>query len=366
VTARTLRITFLTDRPGLSGGARVIADYARHLLSQGHDVRVFAQPAPKPTLRQRVKAFLRHDEMPRAPLRSPFFDPLGERFQRLKKPGAARAEDLPDADIVIANFWTTAAPVAALPPSKGAKLYFMQDYGAQGQPIEEVRRTWSLGLKTITINRALKAAVEKVSGEKARLVPCGVDPHFVRGAPREASAGPPTVGFVFSNNAMKGSRYCIEAIEKARRAVPVLRAVSFGPAAPREPLPDFIEFSAAVSDEGAKAIYGSADAWLFGSVNEGFGLPIIEAMAAGTPVIAARSAAAPDILAHGGGYLVNVADTDEMAERIIELCGLDADAWRALSLKAQATASLYSLSEARRKFEEAVIAAAEGRWNEGA
>lgn len=361
------RITFLLDRPTLSGGVRVVADYARHLIDKGHDVRIVARPVKRPGLARRLNALVRNKPAPRGRGATTFLDPLGARVTYLPGDAPARASDIPDSDIVIATFWTTADDVASLPPSKGVKAYFMQDYGAEGQPVADLHRTWSLGLKTITINGALKSSVEKASGETARLVPCGVEPLFVRAAAREMRGGPPTVGFVYSNNAMKGSRHCIEAIEIARRRILGLRAVSFGPSAPRgsaAPLPAFIDFRAGVSDAEAKAIYESADVWLFGSINEGFGLPILEAMASGTPVVAARSAAAPDILQHGGGRLVDVANPDQMAAAIIEIASMGGSDWTALSREAQQTAAKFSQMEARRKFEAAIIDAVEGRWSD--
>lgn len=164
---RKLRITFLTYRPALSGGARVIADYAGYLLRQGHDVRIYAQPETPPPLLRRFKARLQGAPEWK-PRRSPFFEPLGDRFVRLPRAGAPRAEDLPDADIIVANFWTTANWIVGLPASKGVKAYFMQDYGAAGQPIEDVHKTWSLGLKTITISRYLQDEMMRVSGAPAR------------------------------------------------------------------------------------------------------------------------------------------------------------------------------------------------------
>lgn len=360
---RKLRITLLTFRPILSGGARVIADYAGHLLRRGHDVRVFAQPEAPPLLR-RLKARLRG-----APAwknkPSPYFEPLGDRFIRLPRVGPPRAHELPDADVIVANFWITANWLNDLPASKGAKAYFMQDYGAGAQPIEEVRKTWSLGLKMITISRYLQNEIARVSGAPSLLVPNGVDPAFIVDQPRAPRSGPPTVGFVFSTNPMKGSAYCIEAIRRARESIPDLRAVAFGPKQPADAaaIPSFIEFKANVSEAEAGAIYASCDAWLFGTIREGFGLPILEAMAARTPVIAAASAAAPDILAHGGGRLVPVENAEAMAAAIVDVCRLEGPEWRALSDSAFETSRRYSLDAARTNFEEALIAIADGRFD---
>lgn len=362
---RKLKITFLTYRPALSGGARVIGDYATHLLRRGHDVRVFAQPETPPPLLRRLKSRL-GGKPEWKPRESPFFEPLGERFSRLSRPGAPRAEDLPDADVIVANFWITATWIAGLPASKGAKAYFMQDYGAAGQPIEDVRRTWDLGLKTITISRYLRDEIAASSGARSILVPCGVDPAFLIEGERKPRTGPPTVGFVYSNNVMKGSRVCLAAVERARKVLPDLRVVAFGPKPPETAgtLPSYVDFKANVTEAQARAIYGACDAWLFGSLREGFGLPILEAMAAGTPVIAANSAAAPDILEHGGGRLVPAGDADAMAQALLEVLALPAPEWVALSRQAYSTAQKFSLETARTRFENALLAIADGRFTE--
>jgi glycosyltransferase involved in cell wall biosynthesis len=364
---RRLKITFLTNRPGLSGGARVIGDYAAYLHRQGHEVRVFAQPDKPRRLLPRLKATLK-GEPPAAPRPSPFFDPLGDRFVRLPRSGKPRDADLPDADVIIATFWNTAEHVAALPSAKGAKAYFMQDYGAAGQPIDDVRKTWTLGLKMITISRYLQNEIECASGEKSILVLNGVDPSFMAPSPRSFRDGPPTVGFLYSTNAMKGSRDCIAAAVRARETIPDLRVLSFGPKAPADAgeMPAWVEFRPKVSEAEARTIYGACDAWLFGSIREGFGLPILEAMAGRTPVIAARSAAAPDLLRHGGGRLVPVSDPVAMAAAIIELCRLSPADWRALSEAAFKTASRYSIDAARARFEDALYAIADGRFDEAA
>jgi glycosyltransferase involved in cell wall biosynthesis len=57
------------------------------------------------------------------------------------------------------------------------------------------------------------------------------------------------------------------------------------------------------------ALYAGATALVFPSRFEGFGLPAIEAMAAGIPVLAARAGALPEVVAEGGQLL----DPDDTA-----------------------------------------------------
>ena len=50
-----------------------------------------------------------------------------------------------------------------------------------------------------------------------------------------------------------------------------------------------------VPDEGLRALYGAARVVWFPSRYEGFGLPVVEAMACGTPVVTSRASSLPEI-----------------------------------------------------------------------
>jgi len=62
-----------------------------------------------------------------------------------------------------------------------------------------------------------------------------------------------------------------------------------------------------VSDDHLRLLYNGAEIFVFPSLFEGFGLPVIEAMACGTPVIASNVTAIPEA-AGKAGLLVNVKD----------------------------------------------------------
>ena len=74
-----------------------------------------------------------------------------------------------------------------------------------------------------------------------------------------------------------------------------------------------------VSDEVLKGLYKSSDLLLFASLNEGFGLPILEAQAACLPVIAGNNSAMPET-AGEGALLVDASDTDAIRGAITRLC----------------------------------------------
>ncbi len=94
-------------------------------------------------------------------------------------------------------------------------------------------------------------------------------------------------------------------------------------------------------DEADKpALYAGADALLFPSRYEGFGLPPLEAMACGTPVIASRAASLPEIVGDGG-LLYDPDDTTGMAEGLLAVL-TDGPTRAALAEKALAQARRFS------------------------
>jgi glycosyltransferase involved in cell wall biosynthesis len=75
-----------------------------------------------------------------------------------------------------------------------------------------------------------------------------------------------------------------------------------------------------VSDQDLPVLMQSAEMLVFPSLHEGFGLPVIEAMALGVPVVTSNAAALPEV-AGDAALLVNPSDVDEIASamrRILE------------------------------------------------
>jgi glycosyltransferase involved in cell wall biosynthesis len=70
-----------------------------------------------------------------------------------------------------------------------------------------------------------------------------------------------------------------------------------------------------VPDHLLPAIYSAASVFAFPSLYEGFGLPILEAMACGTPVVASRASCLPEV-AEGASVLIDPNDTEELADAL--------------------------------------------------
>ena len=66
------------------------------------------------------------------------------------------------------------------------------------------------------------------------------------------------------------------------------------------------------------ALYGGADAFVFPSLYEGFGLPPLEAMACGVPVLAANVTSLPEVIGNAG-VLFHPHDVDGLCEALHEV-----------------------------------------------
>jgi glycosyltransferase involved in cell wall biosynthesis len=79
-----------------------------------------------------------------------------------------------------------------------------------------------------------------------------------------------------------------------------------------------IQFVGFVSDDDLLQLYNSCDVFVFPSFYEGFGLPVLEAMACGRAVTCSATSALPEVV-DGAAILFDPYDTDEIARAIADL-----------------------------------------------
>ena len=93
-----------------------------------------------------------------------------------------------------------------------------------------------------------------------------------------------------------------------------LREVEKSPCAGR------IHLTGYVSESDIAAWYARAAIFAFPSLDEGFGMPVIEAMAAGVPVVTSNGSALPEIVGDAG-LLIDPRHDDELADALSQLAG---------------------------------------------
>jgi len=331
-----VRVTFVLPVASLEGGVRVVAEYARQLDRRGHVVRVVSlgrRPSLPLARRARIvigdvargrlaKAW--RGPTPPMPSRS-HVDELGDLHDRRPHAGPIRDADVPDADVVISTWWQTVAWVAGLSPSKGRKVHFLQHdervmARTPAERDEAGRASWrEPGFRRVAVASWIAEVGRREFGAASEVIPNAVDRDLFNAPPRERNETF-TVGFMNSPVPFKGADIAQEAWRLARGRVRRLGLRTFGSQPdPSRPLPPEAVDVIAPPQPQIAEIYRACDAWLFASRCEGFGLPILEAMACGTPVIGTPTGAAPDLIDGTNGVLVPADDPRAMADAIVDL-----------------------------------------------
>lgn len=361
----SMKITFVLPTVSMAGGIRVVSIYANLLKERGHEVCVVSTPPAKPSMRNQLRSVLKGKGWISNQPSPSYFDHLDVHHHILETYRPITDRDVPDADVVVATWWETAEWVAALSDRKGAKAYFLQHHEAHDYlPGDRVNATWSLPMHKITIAQWLvDLARERFGDTDVSLVPNTVDPHQFYAEPRTKQPVP-TVGVMHSVVPWKGCDVSYAAFERARSVVPNLRLIAFGTQPPEDNFPVGAEFTVNPSCGTLRSLYAQCDGWLFGSRFEGFGLPILEAMACRTPVIGTRAGAAPDFIHHDSGVLVEIDDVEAMADGIIRIAKMSEAEWQAMSNRAYQRATQNTWDDSVVLFEQALQRAIY-RFNEG-
>jgi len=139
-----------------------------------------------------------------------------------------------------------------------------------------------------------------------------------------------------------------EAFARLRETRPQLRLVLTGGGLDRlAPLPEGVESLGSVEPEHLASLYRRAACLVFPSLYEGFGLPVLEAMACGCPVAASNAGAIPEV-AGDAAVLFDPTDVDAMAEAMLE-ADRRRDELRSLGLT---QAAKYTWDETARRHED--------------
>ncbi len=161
-----------------------------------------------------------------------------------------------------------------------------------------------------TGSESARRDIERLLGiapERIVVAPDGVDARYVPGGDKPSRRGaPPTVLYVGRRDPYKNLAGLVEAFARLVRDEGVdarLRIV--GPEDDRYPeawqvarrlgVADRIEWTGYLDDAGLVRAYQEADVLALLSRYEGFGLPVLEAMACGTPVVCSHAASLPEV-----------------------------------------------------------------------
>ncbi len=171
--------------------------------------------------------------------------------------------------------------------------------------------------QVITVSEFSKRELAELLGVEAEVVPGGVDPRF---APQASRRDRPYVLTVASHTARKNLSALVPAAQAlAREGVDLLVAGGHRPQFAAEANLTGLTLLGHVPDDELPGLYAGAEAFVLPSVYEGFGLPVLEAMASGTPVVAADATALPETC--GGAARLVAPEAEALRDALTQLLG---------------------------------------------
>ncbi|MFZ2446295.1 MAG: glycosyltransferase family 4 protein [Syntrophobacteraceae bacterium] len=293
------KVTFVLPANNVSGGARVTVEMANRLLKRGYDARIacrVTEDGMRDLLRRlwltKIKAYKNRNWFGR-------FKGKIEEFQDL------RAVDFSAGEVVIAVGIWTVRDVYDL-DSRVIKVHYNHGFGVP--EAEVTHSSWGLPMNIIAVAGTLVQRLEKVTGQKViAVIPNGLDPgeYFVERDIRRDG-----VGIMYSSHPNKAPGDIIRLMPILEKEFPDIPHYIFS--SHRRPRSlDTGAFVRYPSVEEARRIYNRSLIWLSTSIEEGFGLPILEAMACGCAVVSADNLGARELINDGGnGFIVPVGDLD--------------------------------------------------------
>jgi glycosyltransferase involved in cell wall biosynthesis len=127
----------------------------------------------------------------------------------------------------------------------------------------------------------------------------------------------------------KNARNVVRAFAEARRRAALPHALVLAGTLPKNrgrvealisalDLESVVRRTGLVEDEDLPGLFAGADAFLYPTLYEGFGLPVVEAMACGVPVLTSSTSALQEV-AGGHALLVDPMDVEAIAGGVVTL-----------------------------------------------
>lgn len=283
-----ITITFIFPSPSLepAGGYKVAYEYANRLVADGYRVNIVYAGSifwAQKNLYYKLTNCVRYVQRLLKGFSCRSWFPLDKRVKEVFA-FSLNYRHVPTSDIYIATSPYTAMYVKDYPVESSRKFYLIQGYENWGKVTDEMlRNTYHYDMQKIVISQWL-SNILTTEGVSCSIVPNGFDFNYFRMSIPYDKKDKYKIAMIYSPIENKGSKYGLEALSIVKQRFPQLQGVLFGSTERPEGLFDWIEYHNKPNKELHNNIYNECAIFLATSFQEGWGLPVGEAMICGAAV----------------------------------------------------------------------------------
>ncbi|MDO9548067.1 MAG: glycosyltransferase family 4 protein [Candidatus Marinimicrobia bacterium] len=314
-----MRITFIL--PGFisipMGGVKVVHEYANRLSEKGHKVTLVYPIQIQTNLRYYLKKFLvqQYDTFT-GNNRELYYTPDPKVAVLIVKNISDKY--IPAGDAVIAVGWQTAFEVNNLSDYHGKKFYFLQHFETYFKSKNQILETFRLPMLKIAIAQWIIDELKKIGQNAEGPVMNAIDHQEFFNDP-ELTKRPNDIIAVYHHMNVKGPEDLILTLKTIKNQKNI-SAIVVSSRKPIHRFPSWVQVIVRPSIIQLRNLYNSSRIFLHTSHSEGWGLPVMEAMACGCAVVAADNRGVQEYLIHeNNALLVPIGDTDALTAQVNHL-----------------------------------------------
>lgn len=326
VPVREMDIVYVLESTVLAGGIKNVFEQADRLTDLGYRTHLFAlgeQPVWFP-LRTKIRQF-------------PNYLILSNELKKMNA-------------IKVATWWKTARVVwNCCDPKQGGcgiPFYLVQDIEESYYPHwpamgDQVRQTYRIPMPILTIADWTANQLSEHFEREAIPISIAIDPEVFRPCRSEDYDPYRIVACSRKSQHLKGYDITVQAIKAVYRELPEISFDTYGLEDPGiSGIPGRHLYRP--DDQTIARLYSNCGVFVQTSFHEGFGLPILEAMACGTPVVVTRAEGNEEFCHHEKNcVMVEKGDVNGVAQGIIRML-TDREFAASISAKGKETARMYN------------------------